>query len=74
MPSYLQSTVDSTIFDGEAVLSILEGVAENSDGYQVAWDFVRGNWEKSEQCKSYFCISEMCHSLGLYIEEPSGLS
>ena len=46
VPSYLQSTADSTIFDGEAVLSILEGVAENSDGYQVAWDFVRGNWGK----------------------------
>ena len=36
---------DPNTFDRSDAEIILMGMAENSDGYEVAWDFVRNNWE-----------------------------
>ncbi|XP_038058008.1 aminopeptidase N-like [Patiria miniata] len=42
---YLQSMFDPSFSRNDAAL-MLVGVAENPDGYEVAWDFVRNNWEE----------------------------
>ncbi|XP_071788896.1 aminopeptidase N-like [Asterias amurensis] len=48
LKSYLQTVLEQglglDLHRGEAAL-ILIGVAENPAGYQVAWDFIRSNWE-----------------------------
>ncbi|XP_022104256.1 aminopeptidase N-like [Acanthaster planci] len=44
LQSYLQSMMDSNTFSRRDVEIILMGVAENPDGYEVAWDFLRNNW------------------------------
>ncbi|XP_038058558.1 uncharacterized protein LOC119729837 [Patiria miniata] len=45
LQSYLQLMMDSTTFSRRDVELILMGVAENPDGYAVAWDFLRDNWD-----------------------------
>ncbi|XP_022104276.1 aminopeptidase N-like isoform X2 [Acanthaster planci] len=42
---YLQSMLDTATYSRHDDALILMGVAQNPDGYEVAWEFVRNNWE-----------------------------